>query len=341
MDNRYSRQQVLPQIGKAGQEKLAQAKVLLVGCGALGSIQAELLARAGVGFLRIVDRDIPEFSNLPRQFLYDEDCVMERLPKAIAAAERIRKINSLIHVEAHVADVNSQNMSEFAHGVDIILDGVDNFSTRYLINDYCVQNSIPWVYGAIQGTKAMAMPIAPGHGPCLRCVFPDMPEAGTVPTCEVSGVLNASPAIAASLQVAQVIRILIEGIRKVGEDARLLTVDPWMLQSHHYQVKKDEECPCCGARQFPFIQGAAESRTSQLCGRDAIQISPSQSMSLDLAEQCLRLASIASCQLRKEVLEVHYMDHRLMLFRDGRIIVHGCNDFTLARSLVDRLIGLV
>lgn len=341
MDNRYSRQQVLPQIGKAGQEKLSKAKVLLVGCGALGSIQAELLARAGVGFLRIVDRDIPEFSNLPRQFLYDEECVHERIPKAIAAAERIRKINSAIELEALVLDVNSRNIQELAKGIDLILDGVDNFATRYLINDYCVQNSIPWVYGAIQGTKAMAMPIAPNQGPCLRCLFPEMPEAGTVPTCEVSGVLNASPAIAASLQVTQAIRIIVEGCASVGSDVKLLTVDPWQLNSHHFSVQKDVECPCCGQRQFPYLQGDVESRMALLCGRDAIQVSPAQEMTLDLAEQYARLAKIAPCKFRRDVLEVQYMDHRLMVFRDGRVIVHGCNDTALARSLVDRFLGLM
>lgn len=337
---RYSRQTVLPQIGKAGQEALSRARVLVLGCGALGSIQAELLARAGVGFLRIVDRDIPEWSNLPRQFLYEERDVELHTPKALAAAAHLRRINSTIIVEPHVRDVTASNAEQFLHGIDLVLDGVDNFETRYVLNDICVQRGIPWVYGGIQGLNVLAMPVLPGNGPCLQCVFPEAPPQGSVPTCDISGVLNTAPAIAASLQVTQAIRILVQGMVQVAQEPlHLVSIDPWNGRVQSIQVRRNPNCPCCAQRTFAFLKTGGVSRTVSLCGRQAVQVTPSVPASFDLAQHSQLLAHLGRVTMRKEVLEFEVESYRLLIFSDGRTIVHGTSDFSLARNLVARFLG--
>jgi len=336
---RYSRQIALPQIGRAGQERLAKAHVLVLGCGALGSIQAELLTRAGIGRLRIVDRDIPELSNLPRQFLYEESDVHERIPKALAAAHHLRLINSAIEIEALVRDVTASNIEVLLQGIDIVLDGVDNFETRYLLNDACVKSGIPWVYGGIQGTGVLAMPIIPDLGPCLQCVFPEAPPQGSVPTCDVSGVLNASPAITASLQVSQAIRILVQGPEALAQDIRLLSLDPWTFQVQSLKAVQQDDCPCCVQRLFPFLEAKTTSRTASLCGRNAIQVSPAQPAQWNLATLAQQLEPLGKITLRREILELEVDSFRLVIFTDGRVVVHGTADRSVARSLVARYLG--
>lgn len=338
--NRYSRQTVLPQIGKAGQEALAKARVLVLGCGALGSIQAELLVRAGIGFIRIVDRDIPEWSNLPRQFLYEEQDVLERRPKAIAAAEHLRRINSTIEIEPHVRDVTIHNIESFLDGIDLVMDGVDNFETRYLLNDICVKKNIPWIYGGIQGLSVLSMPILPGQGPCLQCVFPEVPPQGSMPTCDVAGVLNTAPTIASSLQVTQAIRILVHGASELAQaGVSLLQINPWDFQVQTVRVQKNPECNCCGLRDFTFLKNTNLSRTASLCGRNAVQVSPAIKGNVSLSELAKGLAEHGNVTLRTEVLEFEVDGFRMVVFSDGRSIIHGTKDFTIARSLVSRYLG--
>jgi adenylyltransferase/sulfurtransferase len=336
---RYSRQISLPQIGPAGQERIAKARVLVFGCGALGSIQAELLARAGVGFLRIVDRDIPDWSNLPRQFLFEEKDVEEQIPKATAAAEKLRRINSRITIESRVMDVTIQNFESLLQGIDLVIDGVDNFEARYLLNDLCVKMGIPWIYGGIQGTNALAMPIIPGVGPCLQCVFPEPPPQGLVPTCDVAGVLNTSPAVAASLQVSQAIRIIVEGGDGRENDVRLVSVDPWTGMAQSILVERHQECLCCVKSKFLFLEANNTSRSATLCGRQAVQISPAQPQCLDLAKLADSLESLGKVVRRREVLEFEVEGMRLVIFPDARVVVHGTADLSVARSLVSRYFG--
>ena len=339
LDGRYSRQVSLPQIGRVGQERISAARVLVLGCGALGSVQAELLARAGVGHLRIVDRDIPDMSNLQRQFLFDEEDVRACRPKATAAVQKLRAINSEIELEALVKDVSAANILQLFDGVDLVLDGVDNFETRYLLNDACVQQGIPWVYGGVQGTGVLCMPVLPNAGPCLQCVFPEAPPQGSVTTCDVSGVLNAAPALASSLQVSLALRILVEGPESVANDVRLVSVNPWLSQAQSLGVSKREDCPCCALRQFPFLQAKKASRTASLCGRKAIQVTPLEPVELALPALAERLASVGKVTLRQEVVELEVDAMRLVIFSDARVVVHGTADPGQARSLVARYLG--
>jgi len=338
-DNRYSRQIALPEIGVAGQAKIAAARVLVLGCGALGSIQAELLARAGVGHIRIVDRDIPEWSNLPRQFLYDENDVRERIPKAVACAYKLRAINTQIEIEEHVKDVTPANIEGFLQGVDVVLDGVDNFETRYLINDACVKANIPWVYAGVQGTRVLAMPVIPTYGACLQCVFPEAPVSGSVPTCEISGVINTVPALAATLQVSQVLRILIDGSASVAQNAKLMMIDPWCSVVQAMSITKNPECPCCHDHKFSFLDSKIFSRQALLCGRKSVQVTPAEPSDWDLGTLAGRLHELGKVTMRKEVLEFEVEGYRLMIFKDGRTVVHGTPDFAKARSLVSKYIG--
>ena len=338
-DDRYSRQISLPEIGSTGQAKIAHARVLVLGCGALGSIQAELLARAGVGFIRLVDRDIPEWSNLPRQFLFDENDVRERIPKATACAYKLCAINTGIEIEPHVKDVTPANIEGFLQGIDVVLDGVDNFETRYLINDACVKANIPWVYAGVQGTRVLAMPVLPMVGACLQCVFPEAPVAGSVPTCEISGVINTVPALAATLQVSQVLRILIEGAEQVAKGAKLMMIDPWCSVVQALSIVRNPTCPCCHERKFPFLDSKTISRQALLCGRKSVQVTPAEPMDLTLESLAESLQNLGKVTLRKEVLEFEVEGHRLMIFKDGRTVVHGTPDFSKARSLVAKYLG--
>lgn len=248
---RYSRHFVLGEIGVAGQQRLAASTLLLVGCGGLGSTQAELAGRAGVGKLIVVDRDLLDISNLPRQLLFDEQDVRERQPKAVAAARRLRQVNSELSVEALVAEVTAANVVELIRRADLILDGSDNFETRYLLNDAAVQEGKPWIYGGVLGTEGMVMAIRPGVGPCLRCVFPEPPSGAELPSCETRGVLNTAVAWVAALQLTEAIRHLL-GVPAARP--RLHVLDVWRAAASSIEVARSADCPCCGARRFEFLQ---------------------------------------------------------------------------------------
>jgi molybdopterin-synthase adenylyltransferase len=330
---RYSRQIRFPGIGAAGQQRLLDARVAVVGCGALGSFQAGALARAGIGFLRIIDRDYVELSNLQRQWLFDQCDVEQGLPKAIAATRKIAVINSDIETEPAVVDLTPSNIDDLLGDVGLILDGTDNFETRYLINDYAVSRGRPWVYGAAVGSYGITMPVLPGTTACLRCVYPD-PPAGAQPTCETAGVLGSITALIASLQVSEALKLLcgVEVSRKIT------TVDVWSGEIRQLaQPLPDERCPACGRREFPYLNGERRSPVS-LCGRNAVQIHE-RSRPLDLEDLAARLAPLGIVRANEFALRFETPPYLLTVFPDGRAIVKGTTDIGVARSLYARYIG--
>jgi adenylyltransferase/sulfurtransferase len=345
IDPRYSRQVLLPQIGQAGQARLSSSSVLLVGCGALGSVIAEQLVRAGIGFLRIVDRDIVELSNLQRQVLFDESDARDGMPKAIAAKNRLGAINSSTKVESSVADLNARNVQEFVQvqgssgKVDLVLDGTDNVGTRYLLNDVAVKCELPWVYGGCVGTEGRVLAIRPGVTACLRCVFPEPPEPADLPTCDTAGVLGPVAGIVASLQVIAAMKMLLdpssggEMIRLQGWNAALRVVDT--------RGSRRADCVTCSLRRFEFLDNPAATG-AVLCGRDAVQVLPERAGRFDLDRLAARLGTAADIEQTPYLLRCAMRDDqsiRLSVFPDGRAIVHGTSDTARARSLYARYVG--
>ncbi|MBZ5638308.1 MAG: ThiF family adenylyltransferase, partial [Acidobacteriia bacterium] len=271
-DERYSRQVLFSPIGAEGQERIRAARVLLVGCGGLGGESASLLARAGVGLLRIVDRDVVDLSNLQRQALFDEEDARDSLPKAVAAARRIGRINSDVAVEPVVADVHAGNILGLLSGIDLVVDGFDNFEGRFLLNDACVRQGLPWVYGACVGASGVSTLVVPGRTACLRCIQPDLPAAGAAPTCDTVGILGPAAHLVASLQVAQALRWIVT--REAPEPAVLLSADVWTPSLRRTDLPPRDalpRCPCCVERRFEFLD-AATSPAESLCGRDAVMV---------------------------------------------------------------------
>ena len=333
---RYARQAVLGVIGQAGQQKLAESTVLVVGCGALGSTQAELLARAGISKLILVDRDVLELHNLQRQLLFDEQDVRERLPKASAAARRLRAVNSEIVIEAVVADVTATNIVDLLRPANLALDGTDNFETRYLLNDAAVQAGKPWIYGGVLGTDGTVMAVRPGQGPCLRCIFPDPPDAHHLPTCETQGVLNTAVAWVAALQVTEALKLL------VGDptaEFKLYALDVWRGSVTSVTIKRSEGCVCCAKRRFEFLDSERGSSSTVFCGRNAVQVTPERKTSPDFAQLSERLKLLGTVTVNGLVLEFTCGVHRLVVFPDGRVLVMGTTDTAEARSLVAKYIG--
>jgi molybdopterin-synthase adenylyltransferase len=334
-DLRYSRQTRFAPIGEPGQRRIQNAQVAIVGCGALGSFQAEALARAGVGRLRLIDRDFVEFSNLQRQFLFDESDARDAVPKAVAAARRLAQINSEIAVEPVVADLTSSNISELFEHVDLILDGTDNFETRYLINDAAVQGRVPWIYGAAVGSYGLKLAIVPDRTACLRCVYPDPPQ-GVQPTCETAGVLVAVTASIAALQVGDALKILTCGADSVM--ARLTTVDVWSGEIRQLDPPaRDPSCPCCVSRAFVYLDGSRRAPIS-LCGRNAVQIHE-RARPVDLRDLAGQLSAVAPVRANEFALRVTLEPYELTVFPDGRAIVKGTTDVGVARSIYARYVG--
>jgi molybdopterin-synthase adenylyltransferase len=330
---RYSRQILFPGIGEQGQQRLLDARVVVVGCGALGSFQTGALARAGIGFLRIIDRDYVELSNLQRQWLFDECDVEQGIPKAAAAARKIAGINSEILIDPVVADLTASNVEDVLDGMDLVLDGTDNFETRYLINDFAVDRGVPWIYGAAVGSYGITMPVIPGETACLRCVYPD-PPSGAQPTCETAGVLGSVTALIASLQVSEAIKILcgVEPARKIT------TVDVWSGEIRQVaQPGPIADCPTCGRREFPYLRGERRAPVS-LCGHNAVQIHE-RSHPLELRGLAARLAPLGPVRANEFALRFEAPPYLLTIFPDGRAIIKGTTDVGIARSLYARYIG--
>jgi adenylyltransferase/sulfurtransferase len=338
--DRYHRQALLPQIGEAGQRKLSAASVLLIGCGALGSTIAEQLARAGVGRIRIADRDIVETTNLQRQVLFDEEDARNGLPKAIAAANRLAKINSSIVVEPLVVDVDADNIEKLCAGVNVILDGTDNVATRYLINDASVKLDVAWIYGACVGTEGRMMVIRPGVSACLRCIFPQPPDPTDLPTCDTAGVLGAVAAIIGAMQAAAAIKLLTD--RTDALAAEMVVLDLWSNRSRAISLGdgKRADCPTCAGRSFEFLARHERDFTARLCGRNAVQVRAAES-GFSLIDAAHRLQKAGQVQSRPFMVRCVLNEDGLSLtaFEDGRVIVHGTSDPARARSLVARYLG--
>ena len=332
-DSRYSRQVRFAPWGERGQARLAASRVAIVGCGALGTVQAEILTRAGVGTLRIIDRDLVELSNLQRQFLFSEIDAAEGTPKAVAAARRLAAINSEVALEPIVADLSPANASDLCENIDLILDATDNFETRYLMNDFCVQQDIPWVYGAAVSSYGLKMAVIPGVTACLKCVYPEPPQ-GAQPTCETAGVLGTVTATIAALQTADAMKILAGG----DLTSRLTTLDLWTGEIRQIAPPaRDPKCVCCVVRNFVHLDGSRRAPIS-LCGRNAVQIHE-RSRPLDLAELSARLGALAPVRSNEFALRVTLDPYELMIFSDGRAIIKGTTDVGIARSLYARYVG--
>jgi adenylyltransferase/sulfurtransferase len=335
-DSRYSRQERFLPFGAEGQARLRAARVAIVGCGALGTVQAELLARAGVGTLRIIDRDIVELSNLQRQFLFSEADAREGTPKSIAAARRLAQINSEVALEPFIADLCPSNAVELLENIDLILDATDNFETRYLINDFCVRENIPWIYGAAVSSYGLKLAVIPGVTACLKCVYPEPPQ-GAQPTCETAGVLGTVTATIAALQTADAMKILV-GQAVPPAIFRLTTVDVWSGEIRQISPPaRDPSCVCCAQWDFVHLDGSRRAPVS-LCGRNAVQIHE-RNRPLDLPDLARRLGELAPVRANEFALRVTIDAYDLMIFPDGRAIIKGTTDVGIARSLYARYVG--
>jgi len=337
-NERYSRQARFSAIGASGQERIRAGTVLVVGCGALGTVAVDLLARAGVGRITVVDRDFVELSNLQRQLLFDEADAATGTPKAVAAAAAVARINSEVEMRPVVADVTPDNVERLVEDAQVVLDGTDNFETRLLLNDACVKHAVPWIYGGAIGSTGMSMTVLPGETPCFRCTFPRRPQAGTMATCETAGVLSSTVVTVAALQFTEVVKLLVgdrEHLRK-----GLVAFDVWTNQHEQaVQLTRTPECPCCGLRQFEFLEARVTSRTASLCGRNAVQVSPGHPMKLDLGDLARRLEGVGAVSSTAYFVRLTVSAHEMTIFPDGRAIVRGTNDVATARSLYSRYVG--
>ena len=335
LDERYSRQILFGSIGRAGQDRLAAARVAVVGCGATGSAIAALLARSGVGTLRIIDRDYVEPSNLQRQTLFNEGDAADSLPKAIAAARRIAEFNSQIVVEPRVADLTPENIEELLEGIELILDGTDNFETRYLLNDYAVSQGLPWIYAAAVGSYAVTLNVLPGKTACLACVFPESPR-GTVETCETAGILNTAVNLVGSVAASEALKLLVGAEEKMRRT--LLSWDVWFNERAEISASRPRaECRCCGERDFVHLEGAGRPHIT-LCGRNSVQIHE-RDRPIDFGELSQRLEPHGTVRHNDFVLKFWHEPYEMTLFPDGRAIIKGTTDTGVARSLYARYVG--
>jgi molybdopterin/thiamine biosynthesis adenylyltransferase len=337
-DERYSRQIRFSPIGVEGQAAISASRVAVMGAGALGTVSAELLARAGVGFLRIIDRDFVESSNLQRQSLYDEEDVRQNLPKAAAAAVKLRMINSGIRIEAVVDDVNPSNVEDYISDIDLVLDALDNFETRFVLNDACAKHRRTWIYAAAVGSYGLMMPIAPGKSPCLRCMLGSLPAPGTSPTCDTAGVIGPITHIVASMQAADALKIIC-GLLD-SSHFQLVTYDVWTHTFRRTDLATDPmtSCPVCAEGRLDYLNGDP-LRTITLCGRNAVQLIPSVKADLNLAQLSKSIPS-GEVQFNEFLLKCSAPPYELTVFKDGRAIIKGTEEAALARSVYSRFIGV-
>ncbi len=338
---RYTRQILHQHIGEGRQKLLMNSTALVIGCGALGTVSSSYLVRAGIGRLRIVDRDYIEEHNLQRQILFDEKDISENLPKAIAAERKLQRINSKVEIEGVVTDINYSNIAELAEGIDIIIDGTDNFETRFLINDFCVQKSIPWVYGACIGSRGVVMSIKYPETPCLRCVFETMPQIGSFPTCDTAGILGPIAGIIASFQVTEAIKILIKDYASINKS--LLEIDVWESKFRQIDISELNEmnnCPTCKLNNYEFLEAEAGVMTTFLCGKNAIQVMPRNIGNIDMRQLEQRLRSIADVSCNAFMLRFNVDDYAFTVFPDGRAIIAGTADASIAKGLYSKYLGM-
>ncbi|MCK5850595.1 MAG: ThiF family adenylyltransferase [Kiritimatiellae bacterium] len=339
MQKRYSRQLLFPPIGEDGQKRLMKGRALLVGCGGLGTIIADILVRAGIGFLRIVDRDFVEESNLQRQVLFDTQDVADNIPKAEAARLKLNKINPNVEVSSIVRDMDSSSILDLMSDVDIVLDGTDNFEARYLINDAAIHLNKPWVYGAVVGSLGMSTTIVPGKTPCLRCLYEDPPPPGSTPTCDTAGIISPIVHMIASVQSSEAMKILSGGSDEIV--ARMLYMDVWKgeYRSLKIQGQRDPGCDVCGKKNFTYLNAERGSFVTSMCGRNAVQISWKEKHEIDFQELAERLANSGNVTFNKFLLKFSKEDLDITLFHDGRAIIEGISDPDKARDIYSKFIG--
>lgn len=336
--SRYDRQWRIPQIGKEGQQRLAGAAVAVVGLGALGSVSADLLVRAGVGRIVLIDRDFPELNNLQRQTLYDEKDIQKNLPKAVLARQKLEAVNSAVRIEAHPADLNAATAGELLHGIELIVDGTDNFETRYLLNDYALKLGIPWIYGGVIRSGGTCYAVLPGKGPCLRCLFPQAPPPGERETCDQAGVLAAASHMVASMQAAEALKYLTGGAGAV--DRRLWQFDLWSKEFRSISLQNAApSCSGCLQKEYPFLESDSMMETVKMCGRNAVQINSAFSERIDFGKVAEKLAGQVPVEYNDYVLSIHPAPFEIMIFANGRAIVKGTEDAGQAKSLYARYIG--
>ncbi len=325
---------IFPPIGREGQEKLARSQVVIIGCGALGCFSAAALARSGVGKLRVIDRDFIEYHNLQRQILFTENDVKNQVPKAIAAQQHLKEINSTIEIEGIVADVNYTNIEKFIEGADVVLDGLDNLETRYLINDACLKHKTPWVYGGAIASRGMLIDFIPGKTPCLRCISPNIPKQGVL-TCDTGGVINPAPFVIASLQSAEAMKILV-GSDLINLD--VVTVDVWKGTFNRLKISNDPECPACNGK-YEFLEAWAGTKTTVLCGQESVQVLNPNAGKLSFADMAKRLKPLGQVSYNDFMFRFEVEGRQMVLFPDGRAIIKGTIDESLARSLYAKYVG--
>jgi molybdopterin/thiamine biosynthesis adenylyltransferase len=335
MLNRYSRQTIFPEIGEEGQKKLKNSLAVVIGCGALGTIIASALVRAGVGKVRIIDRDFIEYHNLQRQVLFDEEDITNNLPKAVAAERHLRKVNSEIEIEGIVADVNHTNIERLVEGAGVILDGLDNFETRLLINDVSLKKNTPWVYGGAIAASGMTMTIIPHQTPCYRCLIDVASPGGHVLTCDTSGVLAPAPCIIGSLQSTEAIKIL-TGSPRINHD--LLVVDIWDGDFDRLKISPRDNCPACQGK-YEFLDCKFSTRTTSLCGQNAVQVLASTPGNISFESLARRLNQVGQVNYNDYMLQFRVDSQEMLVFPDGRAIVKNTQDESLARGLYAKYIG--
>lgn len=340
IEKRYSRQVLFAGIGAEGQARLGRSRLLLIGCGALGTVIAEIMVRAGIGRLTIADRDYIDESNLPRQSLFTEQDCAAGLPKAVAAVRHLREINSATELVDHVLDVNSVTIAGLVDGQDLIMDGTDNFETRYLINDASLKWGVPWIYGACVGAYGLCFAFVPGLTPCLRCILEKIPPPGSSPTCDTAGVIGPIVHLVAAMEAAEALKILTG--RTVHLNRKLVSIDLWQNQVRSLDLASpgpDPACPACGRRQFEFLAGDHEARSQSLCGRGAVQIWRGEPSSLEFAPIADRLAPLGKVVWNEYLLKANLGEVEIALFKDGRAIVRGVRDVEEARRAYAKFIG--
>lgn len=338
MDERYSRQILFAGIGKEGQRRLLQARALIVGCGALGSAHAEALARAGIGKLRLADRDFVEASNLQRQTMFTEHDATEHTPKAVAAANHVNEINSEVKVEPEITDVNYSNIERLVKDCDVVLDGTDNFATRYLINDACVKHKINWIYGAAVGSYGVTMTVRPHQSPCLRCVFEEAPPAASAPTCDTAGVIMPIISVVAAVQITEAFKLL------TGQDEALhnslMQFDVWRNEWRKINPgPPSPDCVTCGLGRFENLEAVSGDFAAVLCGRNAVQISPARGTRLNFAQLAEKLRFTGEVDFNDYLLRFRTGEFELTVFQDARSIIRGTSEIKTARSLYAKYIG--
>ncbi len=337
---RYSRQVRFPPLGAEGQARLAAGRVAIVGCGALGSVVAMALVRAGVGFLRLIDRDLPEPSNLPRQVLFDEADVVKGIPKTVAAQRCLERINSSAAVEPVVADLTAANCSELLAGVDLIVDGSDNFEARFLVNEYSCREAVPWVHGGAIGAEGRVLTVLPGRTACLRCLIPEPPAAGALPTCDTAGILGPAALVVGAVESVEAIKLLSGGATALGN--RLFVCDLWegLWRTVDLEPLARQGCPTCRGGDYPWLERRIGGRATAICGRDAVQVAAPGNGEVDLGLLAGRLATVGAVTANPWLVRVEVEPGiQLSVFADGRAIVAGTREESRARAIVARYVG--